>query len=503
MKLKDKKYIINNLGREPNPLEEAILEAMYCEHCGYRHSKNYLKIFKTDGENAGHIIIGNHAIIFKTESHNHPCAVEPYNGSATGVGGIIRDVLAMNARPIALCDSLKFEKFDITAQEVVRGISEYANCIGVPTVSGELHYHDIFKYNPIVNICAIGICKKDKIVTSKTDTGKLVVLLGNPTRKDGLGGATFASNELENNETSNRLSIQIADAFAKKKLIEATLEIFSKKIANSCQDCGAAGILSSTSEIAYKSDCAIELYLDKVHIGQKGISPSEIMLSETQERMIFTVDEKNIKKFKKIAQKYQLEFSIIGKTLNGNRYKLFYNQHLIADLPVKLLVNAPFINAKTQKHKNKKLKKQPDAERKWVYNQYDWSVGARTLFEPDNFNAIWIYEENCYLGIVTASDFYQCNKNPFNGAYTLVKECMQTLKKKGFKPLGLTNCLNFASPEDPEVLFDFVQTIKGLNQASKEFKIPVLSGNVSFYNECNGEKIPPLPVITMLGVKYL
>lgn len=503
MKQEDKAYVIKKLGREPNKLEEAILDAMYSEHCGYRHSKEYLKVFGTDGENAGRIEIGNHAIVFKIESHNHPCAVEPYNGAATGVGGIIRDILAMNARPIALCDSLKFEKFDMRAQEVVRGISEYANCIGVPTVSGEVSYHEVFKRNPLINVCAIGICKKNEVATSKTKAGKLIALLGNPTRKDGLGGAAFASCELNENEKTNRLSIQIADAFAKKKLIEATLEIFSKKLAHACQDCGAAGILSSTSEIAHKSSCGIELYLEKVHIGQKGITPLEIMLSETQERMVFAIEEKNRYKFAEIAKKYDLEFSVIGKTVPENRFKLFYNNSPEADLPVKLLVDAPFIKTPLEKHKNTNIQKPEPICRKWIYSQYDWSVGARTVYEPDNFNAIWLYEENCYLGIVTLSDFYHCNKNPYQGVYSIVENAAKMLTKKGFQPLGLTNCLNFASPEDGRVMYDFVESVRGLNKASEKFNIPVVSGNVSFYNECKEKKIPPLPVITMLGVKYL
>jgi len=418
------------------------------------------------------VIIGEHAIVFKIESHNHPCAVEPYNGAATGVGGIVRDVLAMNARPIALCDSLKFEKPDITAREVVRGISEYANCIGVPTVCGELHYHEAFKYNPLVNVCAIGICKKDEIISCKTSANKIIALLGNPTRKDGLGGATFASTQLNEEEKANKLSIQIADPFAKKKLIEATLEIFSNKIANACQDCGAAGILSSTCEMAHKSNCGIELNLERVHIAQEGITPREIMLSETQERMVFTLDKEKIPEFEKIAKKYELEFSLIGKTIEDKVYRIKYDCEVLAQLPPSLLANAPFIEAPCKEHKRSPLKKPEYIDREWVYSQYDYSVGARTVHKPSNFNTIWLYEENCNLGIVTLSDFYECNKDPYKGAFSLVERCANILKKRGYMPLGLTNCLNFASPEDKGVLFDFVKTTEGLMMLQRGLKFP-------------------------------
>ena len=293
--MKYKKYITEKLNRVPNEFEMHLFSATYSEHCGYLHSRKLLQKLPRKNaiyynENAGGIKIGEHAILFKMESHNHPCAVEPFNGAATGIGGIVRDVLAMNARPIALCNSLKFGDDKRIIEGVVEGISNYGNSIGVPTISTEVLYNKAFTENPLVNVTCIGIAEYSDILTSnKARPGLKLMLVGSATMKDGMGGASFASKKLGDEKKEDKLSIQIANPFMKKKLIEACLEIFSKKLVVSCQDCGAAGILSSTSEVAFKSNAGVEIDLEKIHIGDNSIKDFEIMLSETQERMLFVV----------------------------------------------------------------------------------------------------------------------------------------------------------------------------------------------------------------------
>lgn len=506
-------YIKSELGREPNKFELFLFSATYSEHCSYKHSKELLKLLPRKGaiypdENAGGFLIGDHLISFKMESHNHPCAVEPYNGAATGVGGIIRDVLAMNARPIALCNSLKFSNKKKYLKGVVQGISAYGNCIGVPTVSTEVLLDDCFEENPLVNVTAIGIAKKTDILTSNTaKPGLKLMLVGSATMRDGMGGAAFASKELSDEKAEDKISIQIANPFEKKKLIEACLDIFAKKLVVSCQDCGAAGILSSTSEVAYKSGCGVEINLDKIHLGDKSIKDFEIMLSETQERMLFVVEESKINEIALILKKYQLEYSIIGETILGGKYIIKQGTEMKADLPTELLVSPPSINIDFNRSPVHPFTHSArDGNCPEIYEQYDHTVGARTQFQPDsnyppNFNSLWIYEENCYLGIYTFSVVIQ--EQAFDEVYKTILEKAAFLKELGYEPKGITNCLNFANPEIPLTMYEFRETILAMRQACEELKIPVCSGNVSFYNEYSGGRIKNTPTFTMLGVKYL
>lgn len=529
---KDYSYILKNLKREPNELELYLFSAMYSEHCGYRHSKKYLsrlpRKFKNKKavfykENAGGINIGEHSILFKMESHNHPSAVEPYNGAATGIGGIIRDVLAMNARPIALSDSLKFgdlkdTKTKIIFEGVINGISAYGNCIGVPTLEGECDFDNSYKDNPLVNVMALGIAKTEDIVTSQAQKDSLIVLLGSATMKDGIGGAAFASKDLNEEFEENRISVQIADPLMEKKLIEATLEILSKKLALSCQDCGAAGILSSTSEMAFKGNCGMNLYLDKVHLAQKNMKPWEIMLSETQERMMFCVKKEQLKSIEELSDKYEIPYSIIGETIDEKEYKLFWDEKLIADLPTELISDAPFVKVTPKKPKKTKtvkahpisveqqitnLVEDPSfASKEWIYSQYDYTVGSKTVFPPKDkgASAIWLYEEDCFLGIATASRPKDTNLNPFEGTINTVYEAAKKLISSGFEPMGITNCLNFANPTKPETMWQFKQSVSGMAKVLKKLQIPVCSGNVSFYNESKNTKVYPTPTITMIGI---
>ena len=537
-------HIKSNLNREPNDFELHLFSATYCEHCAYKHSKGLLGLLPREvagkkaifcDENAGGVEIGDHAILFKMESHNHPCAVEPFNGAATGIGGIVRDVLAMNARPIALCNSLKFgsqsdKRSKFLLSGVVEGISTYGNSIGVPTVSTEVLIDDCYIQNPLVNVTAIGIAKKSDILTSnKAEVGLKLMLVGSHTMRDGMGGAAFASKKLSDESAEDKISIQMANPFMKKKLIEACLNIFSKKLVVSCQDCGAAGILSSTSEVAFKSDCGVNIDLAKIHLGDNSIQDFEIMLSETQERMLFVVKDENIAEIEQILKDYELAFSTIGEVIEDKKFIVKKDNQILADIPTELLVTPPKVGLNFDCKYNAVGQVCPtysvDGNNPNIYEQYDHTVGARTQFHPflpsvleinsdknqvliepsnlpqtsPNFNSLWIYEENCFLGIYTFSAII--TEKPFETVYNSLSAAAKLLKSKGFEPIGITNCLNFANPEIPPTMYEFRETIMAIKQACEEIQIPVCSGNVSFYNEYTGGKIKNTPTFTMLGIK--
>ena len=523
--------IKNRLGREPNKLETYLFSAMWSEHCGYMHSRKYLSKFPSGGavshgENAGGIQIGEHVIVFKVESHNHPSAVEPFQGAATGIGGIIRDILAIGARPIALLDSLKFGKITDNFSKhifdgVVHGISHYGNCIGVPTVAGEVGFDESYTDSPLVNVMAVGIVKKDKIRSAKAEPNKAVIVVGSHTGRDGIHGASFASKELNENSKEDRPSVQVGDPFIKKVLIEATLEILDLKEVQSCQDFGAAGLLSSSSEMAYKGECGIDLHLDRVHLREADMQPWEIMLSESQERMLFVVEEEGVKKVLNIAEKYEIPASIIGKTTEKGCFKLFWHGEEVANLPPEILAEAPKYTLKEEEpqyineYRNLTLNKKTPlnesvekmvsnsnfASKKWVYRQYDHTVGTRTAIKPQQAGAagIWIHEEGGVVGVAIDSNGRQVFLNPYEGAKNTVWECCRNLISSGFKPLGVTDCLNYGNPEKDEVAYQFVKSIEGIADACREAKVPVVSGNVSFYNESQDRRVFPTPTIGMIG----
>lgn len=526
--------ITKSLGREPNELETYLFSAMWSEHCGYSHSKKYLSKFpKTNAfyeqENAGGVKIGDKALFFKVESHNHPSAVEPFQGAATGIGGIIRDILALGARPIALLDSLKFGKINTKDSEhtkhlldgVVRGISVYGNSIGVPTVAGEVGFDSCYETSPLVNVMAVGLVDLKDIKLSAAVPDKFVVLVGSHTGRDGIHGASFASKEL-NNFQESRPSVQVGDPFVKKNLIEATLEILKSDEIFACQDCGAAGILSSTSEMAYKGNCGMELYLDKVHLREKNIQPWEIMLSESQERMVFISSEKGIEQIKKIAEKYELPYSVIGKTIKEKEYRLFWRENLSANVSPEILNNTllydlnekepDYIKEFSQKTctENISLEKAVEkivsdpnfASKNWIYSQYDYSVGNKTMLSPSKSGAagIWLKETDEVIGLTIDSNGRQVFLNPYQGSKNTIYESYRNLVSSGFKPLGITDCLNFGNPEKNEVAYQFVKSVEGIADACRELSIPVVSGNVSFYNECEDVRVYPTPTIGMVGI---
>lgn len=524
--------ITHRLGREPNELETYLFSAMWSEHCGYRHSKKYLSLFPKSGglltdENAGGIQIGNHVIVFKVESHNHPSAVEPYQGAATGIGGIIRDVLAVGARPIALLDSLKFGKLSDSLTKhlfegVVKGISVYGNSIGVPTVAGEVSFDETYTDSPLVNVMAVGIVRRDKIKLSKAEPGNVIILAGSHTGRDGIHGASFASKELSEDSKADRPSVQIGDPFIKKVLIEATLEVLNIEEVVSCQDCGAAGLLSSTSEMAYKGDCGITLDLDKVHLREADMHPWEIMLSESQERMVFIVSPKGVGKVLNVCKKYDMPASIIGRTTTHKNYTLLWNGEELASLQPEALGDAPikqmsdtrpeYISILQSIQVNQttpipeavmRIISDPNfASKKWVFRQYDHTVGTRTSIRPGDGGAagLWIYEEGTFIGLTIDSNGRQVFLDPYNGSRNTVWEAARNLISCGFKPAGITDCLNYGNPEKEDIAFQFISSVKGIADGCNDLNIPVVSGNVSFYNESPDRRVYPTPAIGMLGI---
>lgn len=529
----DEYFEINKrLGRRPNTLETYLFSAMWSEHCGYKHSKLYLEKLPKVGavgadENAGGVTIGDHVVVFKVESHNHPSAVEPFQGAATGIGGIIRDIIAVGARPIALLDLLKFGKINQPSVKhlldgVVKGISAYGNSIGVPTVGGETSFDESYTRSPLVNVMAVGIVHKDKITTAKATSGGTVILIGSHTGRDGIHGASFASKELSANSKEDRPSVQIGDPFMGKNVIESTLEILDIPEIICCQDCGAAGLLSSTSEMVLKGDCGLNLFLDRVHLREEEMHPWEIMLSESQERMVFVVEPEAVDKVLKVAQKYDIPASIIGETCDDKLYNLYWQGDKVASLPVSILCNGPKYVLADQipeyidEFKNKdlvgnkfsidyaieKLLAEPGfASKKWIFEQYDHMVGNTTSIKPGTpgSSGIWIPEEGGVLGLTIDSKPKQVFLDPYNGTKNTIWEAFRNLVSNGFTPKGITNCLNYGNPEKTEVSYQFVNSIKGMSDACIEANIPVVSGNVSFYNESPCNRVYPTPAIGMVG----
>ncbi len=519
-----KQEIEKRLKRQMNELEMHIFSAMWSEHCGYLHSKNELKKFNRIGalfpdENAGGVKIGNWGVFFKTESHNHPCAVEPYQGAATGIGGIIRDILALNARPIALLNSLKFSFSQKHLIEgVTRGISDYGNSCGIADVGGEVIFDDNYCDLPLVNVMALGIAPINEVKLSAAKEDCAIVLLGSPTGLDGVGGAAFASKELNSNKSEEKIHVQIGDPFVKKKLIEATLEILKLEDVVACQDCGAAGLLSSTTEMAYKGKCSLELDLDKLHLAVNNMSAAQILLSETQERMVFALKKSAIKKVFEIAKKFELEISEIGKTFKGCDYVVKKDGKILSKTPLDVICNPYVYNLCPRKPKqevyrecngemdivkavNKVVSNPEFASKKWFFEQWDYAVGGRTFIPPQKAGAaaLKLFENDCFVGVCMDSKPRFCALDPYLGAKSTFLESYRNLVSSGFEPLGLTNCLNFANPQKDDVGADFIEAVDGLADISKEFSIPVVSGNVSFYNETGDSKIYPTVTIGMVG----
>lgn len=529
--------IKKRLGREPNDFETLILASMSSEHCSYKHSKRYLKKLKNKNaimqdENAGAIKFGENYIFFKLESHNHPSAVSPYEGAATGIGGIVRDILTLNCKCLLLGNSIKFgnlnnKKNENLFNEVVRGISTYGNSIGIPTVCGETQFLDCYNNYAIVNVLALGKVNPNDVILSNAKPGLKVVILGSTTGSDGVNGATFASKNLNNDindeKKNDRLSVQISDPFMKRKLIMGLKEIFDKKLVYASQDCGAAGILSSTSELVSKGNCGVNLYLDKVHLRENKLTPKEIILSESQERMVILVEDYNINQVLSIAKKYEIGVSIFGETINERKYNVYFNNELLASLPPNIITNAFEYKLKVKKPKyikilekikfeiNNNLDIENDIckilahpnfkDKSHIFEQFDSTVGNKTIIEPNicgGISSIFVDKENI-LGVSIDSNPQKVYLSPRNGVEVSFMDSYRKLVARGFKPVGVTNCLNFANIENEDISYQFVKSVEGLANISKKMNVPVVSGNVSMYNETNNKSIFPTVVLAMVG----
>ena len=535
------KRVTNKLKREPNKNEIGVIAAMWSEHCSYKSSKYYLRqlptkgkrVIQGPGENAGIIDIGdNQCVVFKIESHNHPSFIEPYQGAATGVGGILRDVFTMGARPIALMNSLRFgnPKKAITKRlinGVVAGIAGYGNCMGIPTVGGEVYFNESYNGNPLVNAFALGITKKDKIFKGRADgPGNPVFYLGAKTGKDGVKGAIMASDVFESDKNLDRPTVQIGDPFKEKLLLEACLELFKNKGIVGIQDMGAAGLTSSGSEMASRSKNGILLDLDKVPKRDMNISAYEMLLSESQERMLLVLDKKNSTDTTKIFKKWNLDSTKIGEVVSKKHFIVKHDKQIVVDLPVSLLTDdCPIYKRPTKRPKKikginrlisknirrikynskslflKLLSDENICSREWIYKQFDYMVGTNTITPPGSDSAIIrIKGTKKAICLTTNCNSSYCKLNPDIGASIAVAESYRNIIASGGEPLAITNCLNFGNPENPEIMWEFAEGIKGLSKAAKKFKTPVVSGNVSLYNENKSESIYPTPVISMVGL---
>ncbi len=537
LKLEEYSKIKELIKREPNFLELGIFSAMWNEHCSYKSSKVHLKklptknknVIQGPGENAGVIDIGDEdAIVFKIESHNHPSFIEPYQGAATGVGGILRDVFTMGARPIALLNSIHFgspenEKTRNLLHGVVSGIGGYGNCIGIPTVAGETKFNNTYNENILVNAMAVGLVKKNKIFFSKAKgVNKSVVYVGSKTGRDGIHGASMASAEFDENSEEKKPTVQVGDPFTEKLLMEACLELMKDNSIISIQDMGAAGLTSSSVEMAFKGDLGIEINLDKVPCREVNMTPYEMMLSESQERMLIILEEGKEESAKKIFDKWDLDFVVIGKTTNTKKIILKYKNETVADLPIDALSSkAPQYDRKWNKiklsekkidHKNLKKIKFEDAfvkivsscnqaNKNWITEQYDQKVMCDTMEKSGGDSAvIKVHNKNKAIAVTVDSSANYCKSHPITGGKQIVCESWRNLISVGAKPIAITNCLNFGNPENPNVMGEFAESVQGIKEACEYLDYPVVSGNVSFYNGTNKKNIYPTPVIGGVGI---
>lgn len=535
--------IIERLARVPSFTELGVFSVMWSEHCSYKNSIALLKTLPRDGgkllvgageENAGLVDIGDGlAVAFKIESHNHPSAVEPYQGAATGVGGILRDIFTMGARPIASLNSLRFGSLDdartrFLFEGVVKGIGDYGNCFGVPTVAGEIYFDESYKGNPLVNAMAVGLVETNKTASATAaGEGNPVMIVGSSTGRDGIHGATFASEEISEKSEAKRPSVQVGDPFTEKLLLEATLEIIANDWIIGIQDMGAAGISCSTSEMSAKGNSGMDINLNKVPLREEGMSAYEIMLSESQERMLVCVKKGFEDKVSEVFAKWDLHCEIIGTVNNTGKININYNGEVKAVLPAYDLVlggGAPVYKRATKepeyiketsafdfsslpKIKNieeafEKVFSSPNiASKKWVYEQYDSMVMTNTIVGPGCDSAvIYIKNTNKALAVKTDCNGRYVYLNPKRGARIAVAESARNIVCSGGVPLAITNCLNFGNPYKPEVYWTFQKAIEGMGDACRFFNTPVTGGNVSFYNESPDAAVYPTPTIGMVGL---
>lgn len=530
--------IVKHLGREPNLTELGIFSVMWSEHCGYKSSRVHLKKFPTrgkfliqgPGENAGVMDISDGlALVFKIESHNHPSYLEPYQGAATGVGGILRDIFTMGARPVAVLDSLRFGPLDDPKNRaimdgVVSGISGYGNSFGVPTVGGEVYFHECYSQNPLVNVCCVGLARKDKLFLARArGVGNAVIYVGAKTGRDGIHGATMASAEFGEETEHKRPNVQVGDPFKEKLLLEACLEAMAKDLIVGIQDMGAAGLTCSTTEMAAKAGTGMEINLDLVPQREAEMNPYEIMLSESQERMLIVAEPDKVEELQKIFSKWDLDAVVIGKVTADGRLKAYFKNELVIDIPVKAVVDLcpayrrparmpAFIKKVARWRKPEmpsdlnqvflQLVASPNiADKEWVFRQYDHMVQINTMILPGADAAV-LRLKGLKKGLAMTLDGNSLYTflNPRRGGQIAVAEACRNLACAGATPIGVTNCLNFGNPEKPEIMWQFQQAVEGIAEACRQFDLPVTGGNVSFYNETEGRPIYPTPVLGIVGL---
>ncbi len=541
----DYEHIKKILNREPNLLEIGIFSAMWSEHCSYKSSKKYLNGFPTTapwviqgpGENAGVIDIGDGmAAVFKMESHNHPSFIEPYQGAATGVGGILRDVFTMGARPVANMNALRFGNItrddEISAHQrylvrgVVAGIGDYGNCMGVPTIGGETFFDDAYNGNILVNAFTLGTCKSDEIFYGRAEgIGNPVIYVGSKTGRDGLGGAVMSSDSFTEESKSLRPTVQVGDPFAEKLLLEACLELFKEDLIVGIQDMGAAGLTSSSFEMAGRSGSGMIMHLDKVPAREENMTPYDFMLSESQERMLICAKKGCEDKVVELFEKWDLDVAVIGEVSDTGNMELFWHGDRVADIPIDPITEeAPILDRPIKKPAyldeikdttidsfdkvsnsdafDRLFSSVEVVNKAWVYEQYDSMVQTNTIKSPGSLDAsvVRVKENNKAIAMSSDCNPRYCFIDPEGGAAAAVMESGRNVAMSGATPLAITDCLNYGNPEKPEIMWQFAKGCEGIKNACRELNTPVVSGNVSLYNETNGVGVFPTPSIAMVGV---
>jgi len=531
--------ILAMLGRDPTLTELGIFSALWSEHCSYKHSKPILKQFPTrgpqvvqgPGENAGVLRLPQGwAVAFKIESHNHPSAVEPYQGAATGVGGILRDVFTMGARPVAVLNSLRFGPLDSPRNRylfagVVKGVGDYGNCVGIPTLGGEVDFAPGYSGNPLVNAMCVGLLREaDLMRAAAHGVGNVLIAVGSRTGRDGIHGASFASEDLSEKSEARRPQVQVGDPFTEKLLLEATLELIEQRIIVAIQDMGAAGLTSSSAEMAARGGVGVELETDKVPVREPGMTPYEIMLSESQERMLVVAEPERVAEVRAVCAKWELEAAVVGRVTDDGLFRIRHNGVTVVEIPGQQLVDeAPvyYPDAKEDSAAADRrtggpavapkagilgalplLLDEPSiASKRWVYEQYDSTVQAATLISPGGDAGVFkVYDTGFGMAVTVDCNSRLVALDPYEGGKATVAEAARNIACTGAVPLGITDCLNFGNPERPGIFYQFREACRGISDACLAFNTPVTGGNVSFYNQSPSGAIDPTPTVGMVGL---
>jgi phosphoribosylformylglycinamidine synthase len=539
----DRELIVGELGREPTPAEAALFENLWSEHCAYRSSRPLLTNFDSEGpqvvvgpgDDAAVVALPTHDdhvdgegeeiyVTLGIESHNHPSYVDPFDGAATGVGGIVRDTMSMGAYPIALTDSLYFGEFDrehskYLFEGVVEGISHYGNCIGVPTVGGSVAFHPGYEGNPLVNVACVGLLPPDRLVTAEAqEPGNSLVLVGNATGRDGLGGASFASEDLaEDAETEDRPAVQVGDPYTEKLLIEANEVLVEEGLVESARDLGAAGLGGASSEMVAKGGFGADIDLERVHQREPNMNALEILLAESQERMCYEVAPSNVGAVREVAERFDLGCSVIGEVTEGN-YVCSFRGETVVDVPAEYLAEGAPMNDLDSTSPPEPVRDLPDvgieeafeavvgspntASKRWVYRQYDHEVGIRTALRPgDDAAVVAVRESGTGLALSAGAEPNWTSVDPYEGARAVAMENATNLAAKGATPLAAVDCLNGGNPEKPDVYGGFTAAVEGLADMCRTLSVPVVGGNVSLYNDSAAGPVPPTPTLAMVGTK--